>query len=510
MGVEEKSMHRTNTFVALGFTAALALAGCASTDQQAIIYGQLVDALTGGVPTAGGQAGVVSIGDQSMETNESGFFLFKVARGGEVLIRTEIPGYASTVRPVTAPDKGSLFVSISLLPFGASTSFDAATGGTVNLDGATVTFGPNALDATGTVTASLALLDPSNPAQLEAFPGGFRTDADELLESFGAIAIEVRDSSDNLVGLKSGQTAAAELPVVGAADAEIPMWSFDETLGRWHQAGTFTGCSGGHCQGELPHLSWWNADKVMETACVVACATDSAGTPADNILLEAQGVDYHGASYATTGPDGCACLNVRMSSQVQIAGVTSGGMVLSAVVSTPATQGTCGAGSCTNLQETLVVASPRFQAVLTWGAAPNDLDSHFTGPCAAGDTGCTDGRFHVYYSSRGSLAASPWAYLDTDDTSSFGPEITTLARCETGVYRFSVYNYSGSPGMETSLAVVRVMLPNGRIEEYSIPGGNPDAARIWVVGDLRCDTSCNCSWTAVNAYRGDDSSAYNP
>jgi hypothetical protein len=488
-----------------------ALAGCGGGgDQTVVVYGRLVDALTGAAPMVGAEPGRVSIGGRAVETNESGFFIFELPAGGQVLLEARVPGYAETVRPVDLPAEGSLFVRLSLLRFGGSVTFDAAAGGQVSAGGASVTFGPGALDASGSVSASLAYLDASDPTQLAAFPGGFRTVDGELLESFGAIAVEVRNADGRLVGLRSGQSAGAVIPVTGSAEDTIPLWSFDEGRGRWVREGSLTACAGGACQADLPHLSWWNADKVLETTCLVACCQDGAGRPQAGVSLEATGIDYSGQSHATTGADGCACLDVRLGSQVQIAGVTSAGVVLSAILSTSPTQASCGGDGCTRLEEALVVERPQFQAVLTWGESPSDLDSHFTGPCASGDAGCVDGRFHVYYSSRGSLTEAPWAFLDTDDTTSFGPEITSLARCREGVYRYSVFNFSGTPGMEASAARVLILLPSGETAELAIPTGNPEAAKIWVVGDLRCDAACNCSWSRVNAYRGSDSAAFHP
>ncbi|MEQ1693899.1 MAG: M23 family metallopeptidase, partial [Gemmatimonas sp.] len=47
-----------------------------------------------------------------------------------------------------------------------------------------------------------------------------------------------------------------------------------------------------------------------------------------------------------------------------------------------------------------------WRAVLTWGGAPNDLDSHLTGPTAAG------GRFWINYANIGNCSAAPFACLD--------------------------------------------------------------------------------------------------
>jgi hypothetical protein len=81
-------------------------------------------------------------------------------------------------------------------------------------------------------------------------------------------------------------------------------------------------------------------------------------------------------------------------------------------------------------------AAGTIRIVLTWGAEPADLDAHLTGPSSDG------GRFHVYYSSRGSLTGPPFAVLDVDDISSFGPETITIQQQSGGIYRYSVHDYT--------------------------------------------------------------------
>lgn len=74
------------------------------------------------------------------------------------------------------------------------------------------------------------------------------------------------------------------------------------------------------------------------------------------------------------------------------------------------------------------------RVVLTWGENPRDLDSHMTGPDSSG------ARFHVYFIDDVSPDAK--CKLDVDDTSSFGPETITVNPKNTGLYRYSVFDYS--------------------------------------------------------------------
>ena len=60
-----------------------------------------------------------------------------------------------------------------------------------------------------------------------------------------------------------------------------------------------------------------------------------------------------------------------------------------------------------------------------------------TGPLAP-----PGGRFHVYYSNRGSTTQSPWAALDRDVTGGLGPETISIVQRLAGTYRYTVHDYS--------------------------------------------------------------------
>lgn len=113
--------------------------------------------------------------------------------------------------------------------------------------------------------------------------------------------------------------------------------------------------------------------------------------------------------------------------------------------------------------------------VLTWGELPRDLDSHITGPNGSGGT------FHVFFGSRGSGDSTPFTFLDFDDVSSFGPETITITQQFAGTYCYGVHNFSGSPEISTSQAVVRVFQENEEVGTFSVPQGT---GRVWTVFSL--------------------------
>lgn len=131
--------------------------------------------------------------------------------------------------------------------------------------------------------------------------------------------------------------------------------------------------------------------------------------------------------------------------------------------------------------------------VLTWGATPADLDSHTTGPLPNGS------RFHMYYPYAEANGGSPWpeyVQLDLDDVTSYGPETTTILQQISGVYRFSVHDYtnrqsSTSTALSNSGAVVRVYRGGTLVASYPVPSNRPGT--LWTVFEMSGDTL-----TAVN------------
>jgi hypothetical protein len=111
---------------------------------------------------------------------------------------------------------------------------------------------------------------------------------------------------------------------------------------------------------------------------------------------------------------------------------------------------------------------------------------------------------HVYFASQGSLVANPFASLDVDDVTGFGPEVTTVRRPKVGIYRFYLHNYSQSfaPGMTGS--PVRLELNYaGRPVVFSPPPGE-GSALWWHVFDLYIAPNCTMTLYRYNRWRADE------
>ncbi len=136
-----------------------------------------------------------------------------------------------------------------------------------------------------------------------------------------------------------------------------------------------------------------------------------------------------------------------------------------------------------NFSITPNVSSSQIRIVLTWGARPYDLDSHLNVPLGSGSA-------HVYFSHRGSSTASPWAALDRDDMSSYGPETITIYAEQPGDYCYYVHDYSdrssaSSTALASSGAVVKVYIGPSLAATYNVPGGG---GTLWKVFKLNGTT----------------------
>ena len=131
-----------------------------------------------------------------------------------------------------------------------------------------------------------------------------------------------------------------------------------------------------------------------------------------------------------------------------------------------------------SLSPTLAAGNMRF--VLNWGASPLDLDSHLNTPVIEGQ------QYHIYYNNEGNATAAPYALLDYDITTGYGPETMTIYQMHTGTYQYYIYNYSGSPDITTSQAVVQIYNQSGLIHTLQVPTGG--TGLYWYVCDVNGTT----------------------
>ncbi|MCQ2527290.1 MAG: carboxypeptidase regulatory-like domain-containing protein, partial [Lachnospiraceae bacterium] len=117
-----------------------------------------------------------------------------------------------------------------------------------------------------------------------------------------------------------------------------------------------------------------------------------------------------------------------------------------------------------------VLMDGQLRIVLTWGSHPSDLDSHLLINIGGNHSG------HVYFGDENYYCnGEEIADLDLDDTSSYGPETTTIYNPMDGDFLFYVYNYSGNSmtGLSDSGATVMVYKEGATSPSYVfyVPAG---------------------------------------
>lgn len=136
-----------------------------------------------------------------------------------------------------------------------------------------------------------------------------------------------------------------------------------------------------------------------------------------------------------------------------------------------------------NCTITPVLKEGEIRAILTWGENPRDLDSHLVGPTPDGS------RFHIYYSNKSYYYNSvQYDNLDVDDTSSYGPETTSVYVGVDGTYTYYVQDFSNRSSDNSnalSLSGAQVKLYKYGVEEpivFNVP--NKDGT-LWKVFSIK-------------------------
>lgn len=151
----------------------------------------------------------------------------------------------------------------------------------------------------------------------------------------------------------------------------------------------------------------------------------------------------------------------------------------------------------TEIQQVVIApglgANERYRFVLTWGETPADLDSHLWLPAET--------PYEVYYRQKGNATEFPFATLDVDDTTSYGPETTTINELVGGGdYEYGINNYNNTGTVAG--ATVRIYDRTGLIHTVTPTNTNGE---YWVVANVDGETG---ELTIVNETLADIRSPY--
>ncbi len=115
------------------------------------------------------------------------------------------------------------------------------------------------------------------------------------------------------------------------------------------------------------------------------------------------------------------------------------------------------------------------QFTLTWGENPRDLDSHLWTPAIE------DSTYHIAFYRKGDTLTAPYADLDWDDVTSWGPEHMTIHQAFPGIYTFAVHHWAGTSTIPNSGAQVTLVKPDRTTQVFTPPSTYAEAYWYWHV-----------------------------
>lgn len=473
--------------------------GAANATPDLIPPGNVVGTVTSTVNATPLANAAVTSGSSSTLSLINGRWGLTLGDAARVISRVQAAGYADNFR-VFAVAGLPVNVPSPVVPSGNATAVTIATGGTATQTGTTaqIVLPANALVPPTGVVASAAVevrVTELNPSQnINVLPGDYTAlnaqNNPVPIESFGAVFVVAADAAGARYALAQGVNATVRIPAVTRAAplaATIALMYFDDTNGRWTAQGTAT--LGGvapnqYYEGIVTRLGHWTAARPQDVVTLTGCVRDPANAVVANARVILEGISYNGAAYALTAADGTFSVPLQMGQTATVTAQAGGAVSNTVAIAAQAAAFTL--TPCLQTSGSVNGLSIR----LTWGALPADLDSHLFAPNGA----------HVYYVDRGSLTAAPFAALDVDDVTGFGPEVITITRLYQGTYRYAVYNFSGtfSPGMTGSGARIEVTRA-GFTTTYAPPAGEA-SNRWWQLFDIVVDSQCRVSVRSVNSW----------
>lgn len=465
------------------------------------------DALDGVTVRVTSDMGGGSYGEFTSVTTDAGgaYEVTGITAGERYVLTISAAGFApqTTVALPTAA-RPVVTENIFLVPENASVALDPAADMVFSVDGITVLEVPanGLVDAdnnapVGQVTGRITLRDPSSaPRALtgwyEASTGG---NIDNL-ESFGGLSVLLTDQNGAALELAAGVTAQVSVPVatsaIGGSPNNASIYSFDEDSGYWQSPANATLALQGTVSVYEATLSSLGetlmAGQTYTPVNIQGCLEDSRGNRIAGATVVSQGLSYIGLAFGATDAQGDFTVPARPSSSVLVYGLVGS---QSRTVETTTTTGDTTLTSCILLDETSTTIT------LTWGENPSDLDSQLFGPLPD-----SSGRFRVYFGNRSQEVNGVTIFLDVDDVTGFGPEVTTIPSFPLAeTYEFFVDLFSGSSTIQASPARVEV---NAQGENFAFSPAEGSPTECWHVFNITVDSSLTGTVVPVNSWVSDN------
>lgn len=248
--------------------------------------GKVVDASSNPVVAA-----AVLLNNQTTTTDANGAFTIAVpSESTRYVLSISKDGFETISRVFQEENSGTVYTMVQSQVFSINPLLnDSAMGGM----GEKVTIPPNSLVDSGGVPAVtplnlyLSLITPNDSTG--RFPGDYSAidslDQTTMLESYGAIEVNIRDNLGNPYNLGPGKTATIQIPIdpvqlAGSPPSTISLWYYDTQAGVWREDGSAVR-SGNFYVGTVSHFSIINADVAFSSAACKRLLAFSTSAPFD-------------------------------------------------------------------------------------------------------------------------------------------------------------------------------------------------------------------------------------
>lgn len=473
------------------------------------ISGSIKNFFTGDV-IAGAELSVTEVADDiatdftaSVSDGSGNYEIEGTTAGNRYVVTVTADGFASQ-SVIGLPTDARPFVieNILMVPQNGTDTADPTSPMSFDVDGVTVLQIPaNGLQKpdgsapNGNVTARLTFIEPSQGAN--ALPGRYEFDDGNgfsFIETFGALGANLTDADGDVLTLADGISATVSIPIATRAQATAPssasIYVFNQGAGYWESDSSASATTSGGVpvyQSSVDSISpVFTSGDTYDTVQISGTIEDSGGNGVVDATVVVQGGSYIGTSYAISDSSGEFVVQARAESSVFVYGLVGARSRTESVEDTTTSDVSLANPILFNLNSTVIE--------LTWGQNPSDLDSHLYGPTDSG-------RFHIDYTNTSQTVNDVTVFLDVDDVTSFGPEVTTIPSFPAaGVYEFYVDLFSGSGSITDSPARVEL---NQEGENFTFSPPASGATRCWHVFNIVVDSALDAEVVSVNEYIAD-------
>jgi hypothetical protein len=282
-------------------------------------------------------------GSTATTASDGTFSLNNVTAESRLVVKYEADSYATSYSIVSVVKKETSTTQGLLNKVGTSSSIFTNIANTLSLpnSSAQVVLAADSLvgAAGGTVSttasANMTPIDPaSNP---QSIPGDYTaqttTGGVQNIESFGALNVELKDSSGKTLNLAAGKTASIRIPVASRSVSPpltAPLYYFSESSGRWVEEGsaTLAGTPGNqYYEASVTRLGLWScARPIDELIYVSGCLVDVTNQPVANFsFVSSEGADYSGRVSTSTDASGNFRVAIKKNAIASIGAIIQDG-----------------------------------------------------------------------------------------------------------------------------------------------------------------------------------------